>query len=57
MGEKFIVADGYFFQSAWAPHVGFDLGKWLGPDNQRYAARIGQRPKVIEAMKAEGLVP
>jgi glutathione S-transferase len=37
------------------PHVGFDLGKW--PVIQQYATRIGQRPKVIEAMKAEGLAP
>jgi glutathione S-transferase len=56
MGEKFSVADGYLFTVlGWAPHIGFDLGKW--PVIQQYAARIGQRPKVIEAMKAEGLAP
>jgi glutathione S-transferase len=56
MGEKFSVADGYLFTVlGWARHVGFDLGKW--PVVQQYAARIGQRPKVIEAMKAEGLTP
>ena len=55
MGEKFTVADGYLFTIlGWAPHVSFDLGKW--PVIQQYAARIAQRPKVIEAMKAEGLV-
>lgn len=55
LGEKFSVADGYLFTVlGWAPHVGFDLGKW--PVIQRYAVRIGQRPKVIEAMKAEGLI-
>jgi glutathione S-transferase len=55
MGEKFTVADGYLFTIlSWAKIVGFDLGKW--PVIQQYVARVGQRPKVIEAMKAEGLV-
>jgi glutathione S-transferase len=55
MGEKFSVADGYLFTIlAWAKIVGFDLGKW--PVIQQYVARVGQRPKVLEAMKAEGLV-
>lgn len=55
MGDKFSVADGYLFTIlGWAPHVGFDLGRW--PVIQQYAARVGRRPKVIEAMKAEGLV-
>ena len=55
MGEKFSVADGYLFTIlGWAKIVGFDLGKW--PVIQQYVARVGQRPKVLEAMKAEGLV-
>lgn len=55
MGDKFSVADGYLFTVlGWAKLVGFDLGKW--PVIQQYAARIGQRPKVLEAMKAEGLI-
>ena len=55
MGEKFSVADGYLFTILrWAKIVGFDLGKW--PVIQQYVARVGQRPKVIEAMKVEGLV-
>jgi glutathione S-transferase len=55
MGEKFSVADGYLFTILrWAKIVGFDLGKW--PVIQQYVARVGQRPKVLEAMKAEGLV-
>lgn len=55
MGETFSIADGYLFTVlTWAPHVGFDLGRW--PVIQQYAARVGQRPKVVEAMKAEGLV-
>ena len=55
MGEKFTVADGYLFTNlGWAKIVGFDLGKW--PVIQQYVVRVGQRPKVLEAMKAEGLV-
>jgi glutathione S-transferase len=55
MGEKFTVADGYLFTVlGWAKHVGFDLGRW--PVIQQYMAHIGQRPKVVEALKAEGLV-
>ena len=55
MGDKFSVADGYLFTVlGWAKYVGFDLEKW--PAIQQYLARVGQRPKVIEAMKAEGLL-
>jgi glutathione S-transferase len=55
MGEKFTVADGYLFTILrWANIVAFDLGKW--PVIQQYVARVGQRPKVLEAMKVEGLV-
>src|SRR5882724_2347782 len=55
MGEKFSVADGYLFTIlGWAKHVSFDLGKW--PVIEEYATRIGRRPKVVEAMKAEGLL-
>jgi glutathione S-transferase len=55
MGEKFTVADGYLFTIlGWAKIVGFDLAKW--PVIQQYVACVGQRPKVLEAMKAEGLV-
>ncbi|MFC5740947.1 glutathione transferase GstA [Dyella tabacisoli] len=53
--EKFSIADGYLFTVlGWAKMVGFDLSKW--PVIEQYAARIGQRPKVIEAMTAEGLL-
>ncbi len=55
MGNTFSVADGYLFTVlGWAQHVGFDLGKW--PVVQQYAARVGARPAVVEAMKAEGLL-
>ncbi len=55
MGDNFTVADAYLFTIlSWAGKVGFDLGRW--PVIQQYAARVGQRPKVVEAMKAEGLL-
>ena len=55
MGDKFSVADGYLFTVlGWAKHVSFDLGRW--PVIEDYAARVGRRPKVVEAMKAEGLL-
>lgn len=55
MGEQFTVADAYLFTIlGWAPLVGFDLGRW--PVIQQYAARVGQRPLVVEAMQQEGLV-
>ena len=38
----------------WLTAYGFDLSKW--PVIQQYVARVGERPKVLEAMKAEGLV-
>ena len=55
MGEKFSIADGYLFTILnWAGMVKFDMGKW--PVLQQYAARVAQRPKVMEALKAEGLL-
>jgi glutathione S-transferase len=55
MGDKFTVADGYLFTVlGWAKFVNFDLSKW--PSLQQYMARIGSRPKVVEALKAEGLM-
>jgi len=55
LGDKFSIADGYLFTVLnWAGMVKFDLSKW--PLIQQYAARVGQRPKVVEAMKAEGLL-
>ncbi|MFI5015000.1 MAG: glutathione transferase GstA [Hyphomicrobiales bacterium] len=55
MGDKFSVADGYLFTVMnWAKLVGFDLGKW--PVIQQYMGRVAARPKVVEALKAEGLV-
>jgi glutathione S-transferase len=55
MGDKFSVADAYLFTILnWAPIVKFDLGKW--PALTDYHKRVAARPKVQEALKAEGLV-
>jgi glutathione S-transferase len=55
MGDNFSVADAYLFTVlGWAKHANFDLSKW--PVIEQYIARVGARPKVVEAMKAEGLV-
>lgn len=55
LGEHFTVADGYLFTVlGWAAPVGFSLEPW--PSLQAYRARIAARPKVIEALKAEGLI-
>ena len=55
MGEAFSVADAYLFTVlSWAGHVGIDLSQW--PVLTAYQARVGHRPKVQEALKAEGLV-
>ena len=55
MGDKFSVADAYVFTILnWAGPSKFDLGKW--PLLQEYQKRVAARPKVQEALKAEGLV-
>ena len=55
MGDSFSVADGYLFTVlGWAKLVGFDLSRW--PVITQYCANIAQRPTVVEAMKAEGLL-
>jgi glutathione S-transferase len=55
MGKTFTVADAYLFTVAnWSKHVGIDLSKW--PHLSAYLARVGARPKVQEAMQAEGLL-
>jgi glutathione S-transferase len=54
MGDKFTLADIYMFVVLrWSPVVGIDLGKW--PNVKAYADRVAARPKVAEALKAEGL--
>jgi glutathione S-transferase len=55
LGDKFTVADAYLFTVlSWSSHVGVDLGKWHALS--AYLARVGHRPKVQEALKAEGLI-
>ena len=55
MGDKFSVADAYLFTILnWAPMVKFDMSRW--PALTDYHKRVAQRPKVQEALKAEGLV-
>ena len=55
MGEKFTVADAYLFVILnWAAPSKFDLSKW--PVLQEYHKRVAARPKVQEALKAEGLI-
>ena len=50
----FSVADGYLFTVLnWEGFVGFDLSPW--PVLKSYVARVRTRPKVMEALQAEGL--
>jgi glutathione S-transferase len=54
LGDRFTAADAFLFVTlSWSGHVGIDLGKW--PSLAAYVERIGRRPKVIEALRAEGL--
>ena len=55
MGESFTVADGYLFTVLnWGQWVGIDIAKW--PVLAAFHARVAARPKVQEALKAEGLI-
>jgi glutathione S-transferase len=55
MGDKFTVADAYLFTILnWAGPSKFDMSKW--PTITDYQKRVAARPKVQEALKAEGLV-
>lgn len=55
MGNDFTVADGYLFTvTNWAPRVGVDLAPYA--NLLAYRARVGARPAVVAAMKAEGLL-
>ena len=55
MGDKFTVADAHLFTVLrWSPRIEIDLAKW--PNVKAYVDRVGARPKVQEALKAEGLV-
>jgi glutathione S-transferase len=55
MGDRFTVADAYLFTVlGWTKWLDIDLARW--PVLSQYVARVGARPKVVEALKAEGLV-
>jgi glutathione S-transferase len=55
LGNTFTVADAYLFTVLnWSGHVKIDLGKW--PVLAEFKDRVAKRPKVIEAMKEEGLI-
>jgi glutathione S-transferase len=54
MGETFTVADAYLFTVLrWSGLVHVDLTRW--PVLTAYLTRVGERPKVKEALHAEGL--
>lgn len=54
-GDKFSVADAYLFTVlGWSPILKIDLAPY--PHIGAYLARVGARPHVVEAMKAEGLI-
>jgi len=54
MGEQFTVADAYLYTVlSWGARVQLDIGQW--PQLKRYVERVGARPHVMEALKAEGL--
>jgi glutathione S-transferase len=55
MGERFTVADAYLFTVLnWAQFTKVDLSRW--PALTQFLERVGARPKVQEALKAEGLL-
>lgn len=54
-GDTFTVADAYLFTVVnWTNFLGIDLARW--PALRDYQARVAARPKVQEAMSAEGLL-
>jgi glutathione S-transferase len=54
VGDKFTVADAYAFTIVnWTNFVSIDLKPY--PNIAAYTSCIGGRPKVLEALKAEGL--
>ena len=54
VGEHFTVADAYLFTVlGWGRFVDVDLARWSGL--AAFAGRAGMRPKVLDALRAEGL--
>jgi glutathione S-transferase len=55
LGDTFTVADAYLFVVAgWGKHVGIDISG-LG-NLTAFMARVGARPAVLDALRAEGLI-
>ena len=55
MGKQFSVADAYLFVLlGWSKPTQIDLSRW--PNLAAFHARVGARPKVQEALQAEGLL-
>jgi glutathione S-transferase len=55
MGDQFTVADGYLFTvTNWSNFLKIDLSAY--PNVVAFQARVAARPKVQEALKAEGLL-
>ncbi|HZS81592.1 MAG TPA: glutathione transferase GstA [Stellaceae bacterium] len=55
LGDKFTVADAYCFTVVgWSKYHAIDLAQW--PNLKAFMDRVAARPKVQEAMKAEGLL-
>jgi glutathione S-transferase len=55
MGKQFTVADAYAFVLLnWTKFQSIDLAKW--PNLAAFHKRVGERPKVKEALYAEGLL-
>lgn len=55
MGSRFTIADAYLFTVLnWHRIHNIDLGRW--PRIAAFMARCAERPKIREAMKAEGLL-
>lgn len=54
-GDSFAAPDAYAFTVlGWAKFMAIDLGRW--PNLTAYLARVAARPKVREALAAEGLL-
>jgi glutathione S-transferase len=54
-GKQFTIADAYLGTVlGWCNFLQLDLSKW--PKLGAYAGRVASRPKVLETMKAEGLM-
>jgi glutathione S-transferase len=54
-GERFTAADAYLFNVLnWTKPLKIDLAKW--PNIQAFLGRVGARPKVLDTLRAEGLM-